>query len=241
MIKFGGARPTGKPKKSSKSYKKLFSKFTLKNSSKKSKNISKNLLEHIKSNNNTRRLNNIKKISEQETNLETYMLKLSKKFIKLFEHIFKMDEDLDNLYHTYYKEGKNTNALNNKSREYQEFREDIEEKLKELDDKENLLERHKSIIPTLHNSLKMDDDIIKSYKDILKSARKIYNNKSGVLRDEASMFLITVVEELLDVFFKKENTRMNINENSINQEIKVMEVHDSELDKMLNMFNTFKL
>jgi hypothetical protein len=77
--------------------------------------------------------------------------------------------------------------------------------------------------------------------NILKSARKMYNRENSKLRDEASIFLITVVDELLGVFFKKENHRMNVNENSIIQEIKVMEEHDTELDKMLNMFNTFKL
>lgn len=239
MIKFGGARPTGKTKKLTKSYKKLFSKLTMK---KKSNTISKNILEYIKkTDTKTRRLNSIKQISEQENNLETYMLKLSKKFIKLFEDIIKMDKKLDNLYYTYYAKGKNTNALNNKSKDYQQFREDIEDKLKELDNKGNLLERHKSIIPTIYTTLKMEDDIIDSYMNILKSARKMYNRDNSKLRDEASIFLITVVDELLGVFFKKENHRMNVNENSIIKEIKVMEEHDTELDKMLNMFNTFKL
>jgi len=239
MIKFGGARPTGKAKKSTKSYKKLFSKLTLK---KKPNTISKNILEYIKkTDSKTRKLNTIKQISEQENNLETYMLKLSKKFIKLFEDIIKMDEKLDNLYYTYHAKGKNTNVLNNKSREYQQFREDIEDKLKELENKGNLLERHKSIIPTIHTSLKMKDNVIDSYMNVLKSARKMYNRENSKLRDEASIFLITVVDELLGVFFKKENHRMNVNENSIIQEIKVMEEHDTELDKMLNMFNTFKL
>jgi len=238
MIKFGGARPTGKPKRTTKSYKKLFTKFTLKN---RPSALRKNLLSYVKSNSKTRKLNSIKKISEQEKNLETYTLQLSKKFLKLFEHVLNMDEKIDNLYHTYYAKGKNTNALNDKSRDYQIFREDIEDKLKELDTKGNLLERHKSIIPNIYTRFEMEDDIINSYKNILTSARKIYNSNDTNLRDEASIFLITVVEELLGVFFKKENMSMNINENSSVQEIKVMEQHDTNIDKMLNMFNSFKL
>ena len=233
MIKYGGARPTGKAKylKPEKT-RRIFKKNSFKNTLKKKNNVFKNL--------RLNRLDTIKELSEKETSIESYVLKLSKKFIKLFDSINKINEKLNKHYFNYTKEEKNTTNLNKKSEEYDMLKGKIEDNLNDLDNKETLLERHKSIIPTIYNKLKReeDDDIIISYSNILNSARKIYNKGEGTARDEATILLSTLVEELMNVFFKTDNsTNMNINMNmGMSMNNVKLEEKESELDDLLNMF-----
>ena len=113
------------------------------------------------------------------------------------------------------------------------FKGEIEDNLMELDKKGALLERHKSIIPKIYSKLKKeedDDSIVMTYRNILSSTRKIYNKGEGRARDEATILLSLVVEELMNVFFKADNS-MNINIENFKVEEK-----ESELDDLLNMF-----
>lgn len=239
MIKSGGVRSTRKVKKTAKS--KTLKPIAFKQTTKK-KNIYKNLL------NSNIKLSAIKSLSEKEsTNIEQYPLKLSKKFYNIFNSIHETEVILLKKYSNYIEKNKDTDKLREKAGKYYVIKDNIENKLKNLEKKTGpFLESQKKDIPNIYAKLEKsknknnyDKSLITEYRNLLEESRNIYKNSDEIVeRDEAMVFIIVLVDELLNAFFKKET---NNSMNDLTSMMKNVKVKESELDKIMNVFQSLKL
>jgi hypothetical protein len=218
MVNFGGTRTAPRKLKFQRTLKIVgrtaASKKTLKGKTILGLNT-KNLERMLGENKTKRKISNIKVAYEKTKNVEGQLIQTTNKFIKLF------------------------NSILNDEEKYIDARVKIESMLGALDDSKggNPIERHNISNKKFKSKLekKISDDIIRTYRNILKVSKDVYETSNNEeQREAASIFLIGLIEELYDEFFpsKKTNHTMNVNTENTKNNTK----NNSNLDDLLNMF-----
>jgi hypothetical protein len=213
MVNFGGARTAPRRLKSGIT-RRIVGRNAASKKTLKGKTVlglsTKNLERMLGENKTRRRISNIRVAYERTENIEGQIIKTTNKFIKLFNNI-----------------------LNNEQK-YIDARVKIESMLEALDASEGgtPIERHNISNQKFKSKLekKVSDDIIRTYKNMLKVSKDVYETSNNQeQREAATIFLTSVIEELYNEFFPSKKSRaMNINtENTKN---------NSNLDDLLNMF-----
>jgi cysteinyl-tRNA synthetase len=211
MVKFGGVRTAPRTLKYLKSRKtrKILGRTGIKKTLKGTPVLglnTKNLERMLGANKTQHRITNIKKSYEETKNFEEQMLETANKFIKLFNNILHNEQ------------------------KYLDARVKIETMLEVLNaSKGNPIERHNIENKNFKSKLqkKLSDDLIRTYRNLLKVAKDVYETSNNEEQREASsLFLSTLIEELYKEFFPSKKNNMNMN----------FENENDDLDDLLNMF-----